>query len=68
MVKGLILSAVIFVLGAFELYATYRYYHKLVVADRKNMLSSSRLWLGIISGGLLCALGIFSALGVLQGA
>ncbi|KRM58816.1 hypothetical protein FC30_GL000423 [Ligilactobacillus animalis KCTC 3501 = DSM 20602] len=52
----------------FELYATYRYYHKLVVADRKNMLSGGRLWLGIISGGLLCALGIFSALGVLQGA
>ena len=34
MVKGLVLSAIIFVLGAFELYATYRYYHKLVVADR----------------------------------
>lgn len=35
MVKGLVLSAIIFVLGVFELYATYRYYHKLVVAVAK---------------------------------
>ena len=67
MIKGLLLSLVIFLLGAFELYATYRYYHKMIENDRKDMISSGRLWLGIISGGLLCLLGIFAVLGVISG-
>ncbi|KRL87419.1 hypothetical protein [Ligilactobacillus apodemi] len=67
MVKGLIFSVIIILLGAFELFSTYRYYSKLPKEKRPNTLSSGRLWLGIVSGVLLVFIGISALLGVLNG-
>lgn len=57
MLKIIILSSVIVALGAFELYATWRYYHKMQVKGQ-NMLSAGRLWAGLISGGALLLIGL----------
>lgn len=55
--KLIMLSLVIVALGAFELYATWRYYQKMQVKGQ-NMLSAGRLWAGIISGGALFLIGL----------